>query len=271
MSVPPPVDTDKPSIARVYDALLGGKDNFEVDRQVAERLMADIPGVEVATRHLRKALGRIVRWLVREAGIDQFLDLGSGLPTAENVHQVAQRVNPDVVVVYVDNDPVVAAHGRVMLEENDHTHFVVGDLTKPDELLRDPVMTHLDFTRPLGLIQSATLHFVADQAVAEHIMRAYVDRLASGSYVVMAHGRAAEEDDELRGQAADAFATYRERVTAGGGFTLRTREQVEALLPALELIEPGLVAVDDWWPDGPPVGDPPPGARFGLVGVARKP
>lgn len=267
----PPVDTDKPSIARVYDALLGGKDNFEVDRQVAERLMADIPGVEVATRELRKALGRIVRWLVADVGIDQFLDLGSGLPTVENVHQVAQRVNPDVTVVYVDNDPVVAAHGRVMLEENDHTHVAIGDLTHPDELLRDPVMGHLDFSRPLGLIQSATLHFVADQAVAEQIMRSYIDRLAAGSYVVIAHGRAAEEDDELSGQAADAFATYRERVTAGGGFTLRTTEEVAALLPGLELVEPGLVAVDDWWPAGPRVGDPNPGARFGLVGVARKP
>lgn len=166
---------------------------------------------------------------------------------------------------------MVAAHGRVMLEENDNTHFVVGDLTKPDELLRDPAMTHLDFTRPLGLIQSATLHFVADQAVAEQIMRSYVDRLAGGSYVVMAHGRAAEQDDELRGQAAEAFATYRERVTSGAGFTLRTREEVAALLPGLELIEPGLVAVDDWWPEGPSFGKSPPGARFGLVGVARKP
>ena len=271
MSPQPTVRTDTPSIARVYDALLGGKDNFEVDRQVAERLMADIPGVEVATRELRKALGRIVRWLVGEAGIDQFLDLGSGLPTADNVHQVAQRVNPETVVVYVDNDPVVAAHGHVMLEENDNTHFVVGDLTQADELLRDPAMRYLDFTRPLGLIQSATLHFVADQGVAERIMRSYIDRLACGSYVVMAHGRAAEEDDELRGQGADAFATYRERVTSGGGFTLRTTEQVAALLPGLELVEPGLVAVYDWWPSGPRIGDPNPGARFGLVGVARKP
>jgi SAM-dependent methyltransferase len=140
-------------VARVYDLVLGGKDNFAVDSQMYERLTEIAPELPPALRGNRDWLARVVRWLAHDAGIDQFLDCGSGLPTAENTHDVAQRVNPDATVVYVDNDPAVVAHGRALLEENDRTHFVAADVTRPHEVLEHPDLTrHLDLTRPVAVI-----------------------------------------------------------------------------------------------------------------------
>lgn len=259
------VDTSRPSIARVWDAWQGGKDNFGVDREVAEQVVHGVPMNEIV-RHSRAWLGRVVRWLADTAHIDQFLDLGSGLPTSENVHQVAQRINPDAVVVYVDNDPVVAAHGRALLEENDNTYFVAGDLTDPEELLADTaVASHLDFTRPIAVIQSATLHFVPDQADAERIMGHYIDRLCSGSYVAILHTLAPGPEDE---EFAAAIAAYRESTAA---FTPRTMDQIRALFGELEFVEPGLVPITKWWPSGPSVRPLPRQVEHGIGGVARKP
>lgn len=266
MELPAEIDTSAPSIARVYDALLGGKDNFEADREVMRRLLASSPGGEQLARRCRACLGRMVRWLVAEAGVDQFLDLGSGLPTAENVHQIAQRINEEAVVVYVDNDPVVAAHGRALLEDNDHTHFLAADLTDPETILTAPIVAeHLDFTRPVAMIQSMTLHFVPDQADAERIMTSYIDRLTSGSYVAILHFGGLDPDDAV---IAEIVATYR---TSTGPLTPRTFEQIRALMPGLELVDPGLVPIDDWWPGGPDLEPRPSHARYDIAGLARKP
>jgi hypothetical protein len=265
MSVPDGVDTSRPSIARVWDAWLGGKDNFDVDREAAAQVTHGVPMDEIA-RHIRSWLGRVVTWLADTAHVDQFLDLGSGLPTTENVHQVAQRVNPEAIVVYVDNDPVVAAHGRVLLEENDNTHFAALDLTDPDELLSDPaVASHLDFARPIAVIQCSTLHFIPVQADAERIMRGYIDRLSSGSYVAVMHTLAAGPGED---EFAASVAAYQNSTAA---FTPRTLEQIRALFSGLELVQPGLVPVTDWWPTGPHVAPLPRHVQHSIGGLGRKP
>src|SRR5882724_6787099 len=157
----PPVGVDptRASIARVYDAFLGGKDNYEVDREVLRGVLKAAPEAQELATENRGFLIRACRFLAGQAGITQFLDCGSGLPTAENTHQVVQRINPDATVVYVDNDPVVAAHGRALLEENERTHLVSADIFQPAEVLGDEtVRAQIDFTRPLAFLQLGTLH-----------------------------------------------------------------------------------------------------------------
>lgn len=175
------IDTNVASIARVYDAMLGGKDNFDVDRVIRDQIRELAPESIVAAQDGRDFLLRVTRYLAREIGVDQFLDCGSGLPTAENTHQIAQNVNPEARVVYVDNDPVVLAHGRALLGENDRTHFVPGDLAQPQELLAERAVTaNIDFSRPLALYQVGTLHHVSDEQRPGEIMAEYVDALPSG-------------------------------------------------------------------------------------------
>lgn len=264
----PGVDTTKPSIARVYDAMLGGKDNFDVDRAVLEQMLVSVPDVLLMARDNRRWVRRVARWLVREAGIDQFLDVGSGLPTVENTHEVVQRIDPDSCVVYVDNDPAVIAHGRVLLADDERTFFVAGDLTRPEELLADRAITsHLDLTRPVGLLHCLTLHHVGDED-AHRIVRGYVDRLAPGSYLTVSHIRLPEPDDERLPDMMGAVAGYQ---AASPDFTARRLADVEALLTGLELVEPGVVPVGAWWPEGPPVDEPHRFADFLVGGVARKP
>lgn len=157
------IDTTVASIARVYDCFLGGKDHYAVDREVFEQVNRVVPQFTPLVRANRQWLIRATRYLAGSAGIDQFLDCGAGLPSAENTHQVAQHMNPDARVIYVDNDPVIAAHGRALLEENDRTHLVMADLTKPDELFAHPtVRKYLDLDRPFALMQVATIMHVPD-------------------------------------------------------------------------------------------------------------
>jgi hypothetical protein len=264
----PGVDTSTPSIARVYDAMLGGKDNFAVDRQLYDRLVElnpDLPRVMRANRHWQQ---RVVRWLAGTAGIDQFLDLGSGLPTVQNTHEVAHLVNHDARVVYVDNDPTVVAHGRVLLEDHECTYFAPGDLTRPDELLSEPtVADHLDLDRPVALLQCATLHFIPDQVEAERIMRGYVDRLATGSYVGIVHAEMPEPSDERYESYLPSVSRYREAIPA---FTPRTHADVSALFLDMELVEPGVVPLDEWWPEGPSLTPMTGLGQLSLGGVARK-
>jgi hypothetical protein len=265
----PEIDPTKPSIARVYDAFLGGKDNFEADREVCRRAMEIDPDAPVAARDLRNWLIRVVRFLVGQAGIDQFLDCGSGLPTAENVHHAAQRLAPDVTVVYVDNDPVVAAHGRALLEENSQTHFVFADLRQPAELLAHPVVRkYIDFTRPVALMQCATIHHVVDEEGPAEIMAAYIDALPSGSYVALSHFLDPGEGSDYQGLARQLETNLRQSVGSG---ECRTHARIASFLDGLELVEPGLVPVMDWWPDGPrlkPIADV---QRLVVGAVARKP
>ncbi len=175
------IDSTVASVARVYDAMLDGKDNYAVDRTVADDLKHACPEIPLMARDNRDWLIRIVRFLVdtrHGPGLTQILDCGSGLPTAENTHQAAQRLNPDAQVVYVDNDPVVAAHGRALLEENNHTHFAAADLTQAQELLRDPTVTaHLDLDEPLALLLVGVLHHVDDQQDPLELVRTYRDLL----------------------------------------------------------------------------------------------
>lgn len=263
------IDTSRPSVARVYDAFLGGKDHYEVDRQVFEQIDEVAPQMKQLARSCRNWLVRVTRFLAGTAGVDQFLDLGAGLPTAENTHQAAQRMNPDARVVYVDHDPVVAAHGRALLEENDRTHLVLADLRKPDEVFNHPVVTrHLDLSRPIALMQCSTIHHVSDAEGPLDIMRRYHELLPSGSYLGMIHFVDPQDDGD-----GTALARFAEEVFArgamGSGY-FRTREQIQAFFGDLEMVEPGLVELDDWWPDGPrlthTVAD-----KVALGGLARKP
>ena len=192
---PAELDFNKPTIARAYDALLGGKDNFAVDRQLADQTAALIPGLRESAVENRKVLVRGVRYLAREAGMDQFLDLGSGLPTVENTHEVAQRENPRARVVYVDIDPLVAVHGRALLANNDVTKFMTADVRDPEAVLAAPeVKDLLDFSRPAVIMLVGMLHYLSPDVVDE-VVAAYRDVLAPGSHLFMTfpgrHGSAA--------------------------------------------------------------------------------
>ena len=267
-SVPVGVDPSRASIARVYDAALNGKDNYEIDRQVLAQVRTVAPQVNDLAWANRDFLIRSCRFLAMQAGVDQFLDLGSGLPTAENTHQVVQRVSPEARVVYVDNDPVVLAHGRALLEENEQTHLVAADIFDPQEVLgNELVHRELDFTRPIALFQVGTLHHYLGDDAAE-VMRAYVDALPSGSYVSIAHFFD-PETDELSGLARQMEDKFVHSPMGSGRF--RTRAEIEAMFPGLEMVEPGLVLCDDWWPDGPRMQPLNPVRRCIVGGVGRKP
>jgi hypothetical protein len=264
------IDPTKASAARVYDAGLGGKDNYAVDREVVAQIERVAPEMIRMARENRNWLVRVTRFLADTAGIDQFLDCGAGLPTTENTHQAAQRLNPEARVVYIDNDPVVAAHGRALLEENELTHLVMADLTQPDQVLDHPVVTaHLDFERPIALIQCSTIHHVPDVGNPHGIMQRYVERLPSGSYVALTHFCDPED-----GGAGTELARFVEgvftRSSMGSGY-FRPKAQIEAFLDGLEFVPPGVTRVRDWWPDGPHLAPSTKEDEVVVGGVARKP
>ncbi|MFK0251048.1 SAM-dependent methyltransferase [Amycolatopsis azurea] len=264
-----PVDFDRPSIARVFDALLGGQDNYEADRAVLRQILELAPESKVMAKEVRHWLVRTVRYLTDREGIDQFLDLGSGFPSVENTHQVAQRYNPEAQVVYVDHDPVVQAHGRAILAANDFAHMLGADLTQPAEVIEELARTHrLDSDRPTGLILCAIVHHIQDLDEARKIVRAYVDALAPGSFVVLLHQHNPADGSE----AADLATSLEKRFDGTGLDTLyRTREEIASLFEGLELMEPGLTYPHLWWPDGPRFTPLAPVNFTSLGGVARKP
>lgn len=249
-SVPVGVDTTRASIARVYDAFLGGKDNFEIDREVLRQVATVAPQVTDLAWSNRNFLVRACRFLAGQAGITQYLDCGSGLPTAENTHQIVQRLQPTAKVLYVDNDPVVLAHGRALLEENDQTLFIAADIFKPEEVLGNPeVREFLDFTQPIALIQNGTMHhYLGDDGPG--LIKQYADALVSGSYVVISHF----SDPETPEHSKTARA-LEERFTHSpmGSGLFRTHEEIAEMFGDLEMVAPGLVLCDEWWPDGPRV------------------
>jgi hypothetical protein len=242
------------SIARVYDAALGGTDNFEIDRQVLAQVREVAPEVNDLAWSNRKFLARVVRFLADQGGIRQFLDCGSGLPTAENTHQIARRIDASTRVVYVDNDPAVLAQGGALLTDDDLSHVVAADIFQPDQVLGDEtVRTHLDFSIPLALLQVGTLHhYVADDGA--ELMRRYIGALPSGSFVVVAHFFD-PETDELSPLARRMEEMFLHSPMHSGVF--RTRTQITEFLPALDIVPPGpgrageLELCDLWWPDGP--------------------
>jgi len=249
-SIPVGVDTTRASIARVYDAALNGKDNFEIDREVLRQVATVAPQVNDLAWSNRNFLIRACRFLAGQAGITQYLDCGSGLPTAENTHQVVQRLQPEAKVLYIDNDPVVLAHGRALLEENENTRFVSADIFDPDDVLSlSEVNDFLDFSQPIAVIQNGTLHhYVGDDG--PQIMKKYVDAVVPGSYTVVAHFFDPEtpEHSEIARMMEDKFVH-----SPMGSGVFRTRNQLLELFPDQELIPPGLALCDDWWPDGPRV------------------
>ncbi|MCX5559688.1 SAM-dependent methyltransferase [Streptomyces sp. NBC_00038] len=239
------IDTTKAHPARVYDVFLGGKDNYEVDRAAAAAALAANPRGYLDVRHNRDFLRRAVTTLAREEGIRQFLDIGTGLPTQENVHQIAQRIIPDSRVVYVDNDPVVLAHSRALLTSGPEglTDYLDADLKQPAQILEEAAKT-LDFDQPIALGLVATLHFVED-AEAYPIVRELVDALSSGSRLVLSHLTEDLNPENVRA----VQRTYTER---GFTFVLRSRAEVERFFTenGLEPDDPGVVPAHHWRPDG---------------------
>ncbi|MCY7343530.1 MAG: SAM-dependent methyltransferase [Pseudonocardia sp.] len=266
--LPAYIDVTKASVARVYDAFLNGKDNYEIDREVLRKIQQVAPEATQLGWDNREFLIRATRFIAGQTGITQYLDCGSGLPTSENTHQVAQRIQPDAHVVYVDNDPVVLAHGRALLEENDQTHLIGADIFEPSQVLQNEVVRkHLDFSEPIALYQCGTMHHYSGSRYAE-IMKEYIDALPSGSYVALSHFFDPEtaEYSSLARKMEEVFIH-----SPMGSGRFRTRAQIESMLSGLELIEPGLVLCADWWPDGPRVRPMYPVQQCIVGTVGRKP
>lgn len=246
--VPQGVDATKPSVARVYDIFLGGKDNFAVDRMVAEKALEITPDAPHAGRSNRAFLRRAVRYLVQEAGIRQFIDIGSGLPTQGNVHEIAERYAPDVQVIYVDYDPMVLAHGRVLLDNATTATVIQADVRQPDEILGHPdVTSRIDFSQPVGLLLFAILHHVRDDEDPAGIAARLREPLVSGSHIALSHFR----DPGAAHPKASAKAKQVEKIfneTLGTG-RWREHDEILAYFGDTELLEPGLVPLAEWRPD----------------------
>jgi hypothetical protein len=263
--VPPEIDTTKANVARVYDYWLGGSHNFRADQDVARAMIAVDPNIRAMMRANRAFLGRAVRYLIREAGIRQFLDIGSGIPTEQNVHEVAQAAASGSRVVYVDNDEVAVAHSRLMLEDNPDATVIQADLREPAKILADPeTQLLIDFTQPVALLLLAVLHFVPDEADPAQIMATLRDAVPPGSYLVICHACR-----DVRPDTADnATAVYNSRVAAN--LRVRTRDEIAALFDGFTLVEPGLVWIPEWRPDSPADVPENPEQFWALVGVARR-
>ncbi len=260
------IDPNRPSVARIFNALLGGKDNYQVDRDVRDRLLTRAPALGDLAWDVRSFAGRVTRFLAGEGGVRQFLDCAPGMPNNENTHQVAQRENPEATVVYAATDPIVLAHGRALLAENDRTHFVDADFRYPEQIFEHPTVRKcLDLAEPVAVFHVGTIQYVSDARQPAEILAGYVDRIPSGSYVVLAHAY-----DPGDGSFTPELREIYQNSEIGLGY-FRGRPQILSLLDGLELIEPGLIAVSDWWPDGPRVKAQDPVQRLALGAVARKP
>ncbi|HEY5988777.1 MAG TPA: SAM-dependent methyltransferase [Streptosporangiaceae bacterium] len=263
--VPPGVDTKRANAARVYDYWLGGSHNFLADQDVGRAMAAVEPQVRAITRANRAFLGRAVRFLAT-AGIRQFLDIGSGIPTEGNVHEVAQQAAPGARVAYVDIDPVAIAHSRALLTGNDNATIIEADAREPEKILANPDLRHLvDFGQPTGLLLVAVLHFLADADDPWRVVSTLRDALAPGSYLVLGHGT--DENDPARARAAEKL--YNRSVSTSAH--ARSRADILRFFDGLDLVDPGLVYAPLWRPDSP-ADVPSDPSRFGnLVGVARVP
>ena len=262
---PPPgppaeIDTRRPNPARVYDALLGGKDHYEVDRDAAEAILAAAPQARQGAKENRAFLQRAVRYLAQQ-GIRQFLDIGTGLPTQGNVHEVARQVAPDARVIYVDRDPVVYAHANALLANNSPTTLaVLADLREPKAILDHPqVRQLLDLTRPVGVLLVAVLHFVTDEENPSGIVARLRDAMAPGSFLVVSHATG-----DFHPQAgAKVTQVYQHASTP---LVLRSREAIERFFDGFEQVPPGLVQPAAWRPDGGSAPGPSAGGFYSGVG-----
>lgn len=242
------IDVSKPNIARVYDCFLGGKDNFAADREFVRQSVEITPKAPMAARVNRAFLRRVVRYLVADAGLTQFLDIGSGLPTQGNVSEVAHAIDPAVHVVYVDNDPIVYTHSKALLSDNVTTDIVVGDVRKPAEILAHPDVRRLiDFGKPVGLLLLAILHHVEDEDNPGRIAAQLRDAMPPGSYLALSSFHMpGPELPELR-----ALTIESEKLLLGtlGSGRWREDEEIVSWFGDWELLEPGLVPLPDWRPE----------------------
>ena len=257
------LDTSVAHPARVYDYWLGGKDNFAADREAAERVLAVTPGLRFRVRANRAFLGRATRYLAADAGIRQFLDIGTGIPTGDNTHEVAQREAPDSRVVYVDNDPIVLLHAQALLRSTPQgaTDYLQADLRDPDAIM-DRAASVLDFSQPVAVMLLGVLHLIQDSEDPWGIVAQLMAAVPPGSYLAISHPAI-----DIHHAQADAQRVYNERVSTPQ--TLRTRDQVARFFTGLELVEPGLVQVHQWRPD--PGDFAPEGVVSAHGAVARKP
>jgi S-adenosyl methyltransferase len=263
------IDTSVPNPARIYDYLLSGKDNYSADREVAEQILAIAPVARDVVRDNRAFLRRVVRFLTREAGIRQFIDLGSGLPTQGNVHEIAQAIAPETRVVYVDNDAMVVTHSSALLS-GDNTIAIQADLRDPGAILGDPEVRKLiDFGQPVALLLVAILHFIPDEQDPFGTVARFRDGLPAGSYLAISHGsrdvpvRPDMSAQEMAEMGARVEQLYEQTTTL---IVTRPRAEVERFFDGFDLLEPGVVEIQRWRPDDQP--SMLPGGFYG--GVGRK-
>ena len=263
--LPPEINTSVPQSARVYDYWLGGRDHFAADRAVGDAIAAAFPSIRTQVRAQRAFLGRAVRFLTREAGIRQFLDIGTGIPSAGNVHDVAQEIAPSSGVLYVDNDPIVLVHARALMAgaPEGRVAFIQADLREPEAILADPaVAATLDLERPVGLVLVGVMHHLRDDDDPRRIVATLVDALAPGSYLVLSQTTPDFDPEAMRNLAA---------ASEQGGIpnVPRSLADTEPFFAGLELVEPGLVPMATWRPD--PGAGQDPRSVYAYGGVARKP
>ena len=267
-ALPPEIDISRPHPARMYDYFIGGKNHFAADREAAAKALAAWPEGRTGPRENRAFVGRAVRYLAGEAGVRQFLDLGSGLPTTDNVHEVAQAVAPSSHVVYVDNDPLVLAHARALLTSTPEgrTAYVQADIRSPASILSSPAVREvLDFGQPIALLLVAVMHFLEDSDDPASIIATLLDALPAGSYFVASQLTAEHDRVRVEGGAR----AYRQ-----AGMTMVARDSdvfASLAFSGLELVPPGVVLVSDWRPTSPDAPRPTPAEVSCYGGVARKP
>lgn len=264
--LPPGVQLDRPSVARIYDYLLGGYHNFEIDRRTADEFAKLFPDLALTARVNRAFLRRAAAFVAQQ-GIDQFLDLGSGIPTVGNVHEIVRRYQPQARTVYVDLEPVAIAHAEAILADDPNTRAILADIRRPQDILEHPhTRALIDFSRPVGLFAVALLHYVTDDDEAERVINTFKDMLVSGSYLTVGVWT---YDDAPR-DIMEKYAEMSAMLTTQGA--PRPRVKVLPYFDGFELVEPGLVHGPQWRPDGPDdlILDEP-GRSVNWVGVARKP
>ncbi len=269
--VPPGIDPATPSPARLYDYYLGGTNNFRADRDAAERIRARMPELADAAWANRGFHQRAALWMAGTAGIRQFLDIGSGLPTQNNTHQAVHRATREARVVYVDNDPLVRVHASALLVDAGETRFVTADLRDPDGVLNHPQTRELiDFAQPVGLLMTAVLHFVSDGSDPRGLIARYVAELAPGSYLALSHITADQKPPAATAAIRAIYANATEQVY------LRSRAEVEQFFDGLELVPPyegaaaAVTYVGEWGAEDPDMADSD-GSRWSYGGVARRP
>ena len=250
--------------ARVWNYWLGGKDHYKIDRELAEELAGTFPGIVEIAREVRDFLARAVRYLVVEAGVSQFLDIGTGLPTANNTHEIAQGLAPRAKIVYVDNDPLVLVHAKALLTScpEGATAYIEADLRDPDTILHEAAKT-LDFTQPIGLMMLGVLGHIPDSDNPHAIVRRLLGSLPSGSYLVIDDG--ADLDEAYVGAVED----FSQNPDSASPYYPRSREQITRFFDGLELVEPGVVSTSRWRPDSGPGAEPVEISDY--AGVGRKP